>query len=184
MLYSIETTGTTAAASRVVDCHSLLHLQASKPVKACDAADAVDGLVLLSHPTIRVAAVAWGLNFGLAARAHCFAPEQRQEGRCGMRPLVLPRTSAALLVPAIVPAAVPPVMMGVEKLRAAVVEKIGVSGVLEFLAANEKVAACASAFLTADNPKHLILICSSAPPCCATRQQSATTPTAVSASCS
>jgi hypothetical protein len=59
MLYSIKITEATSAVPRVVDAHSLLHMQASKSAKACDAADVLDGLaVLQAH--IRLAAAAYG----------------------------------------------------------------------------------------------------------------------------
>ena len=44
MLYSMKLKETTAAVPRVVDAHGLLHLRATKAARACDAADAVDGL--------------------------------------------------------------------------------------------------------------------------------------------
>jgi hypothetical protein len=61
----------------------------------------------------------------------------------GKRPLVLPRTPAAPPVPAIVPTtpSAPPVTMSVEKLLTAIVDKIGVNGVLDLLAVSEKLAA-------------------------------------------
>jgi hypothetical protein len=80
----------TTAAPRVVDAHSLLHLQASKAAKACDAADACDGLIILQNPTLRVAATAWGVSLGSVARARRLPPEERDRVRYGKRPLVVP----------------------------------------------------------------------------------------------
>ena len=81
MLYSIKTTEATAAVPRVVDTHGLLHLRASKSAKACDAADAVDGLAILGNPTLRLAATAYGVSIGSVARALRLTPEQRQAVR-------------------------------------------------------------------------------------------------------
>lgn len=142
-MYRTKNLLTTTAIPRVVDAHSLLHQRASKAARACNAADVVDGLAILQNPTLRLAAVAHGVSLGSVARARQLTPEQRQAVRQGKRPLVLPRTPAAPPVPTIVPTTplAPPVTMGVEKLLAAIVEKIGVEGVLNMLAANEKVAA-------------------------------------------
>jgi len=143
MLYSMRTLETTTAPPRVVDAHSLLHLRVSKAVRACDAADLVDGLSVLQNHTLRLAAAAYGVSLGSVARARRLTPEQRLAVKQGKRPLILPRTPAAPPVPAIVPAMppVPPVTMGVEKLLAAIVDKIGVNGVLDLLAVSERVAA-------------------------------------------
>jgi hypothetical protein len=48
VLYRTDATGLATAPPRVVDCHSLLHLRAPKAVRACDAADACDELVILT----------------------------------------------------------------------------------------------------------------------------------------
>src|SRR5215813_15292271 len=108
---------TTTAIPRVVDAHSLLHVQMSKSAKACDAADVVDGLAVIQNPTLRLAAAAYGVSLGSVARARCLTPEQRQAVKQGKRPLVLPRTPAAPPVPATPP--IPSATMGVEKLLAA-----------------------------------------------------------------
>ena len=141
----------TAAVPRVVDAHGLLHLRASKAVKACDAADAVDGLVKLGNPTLRLVAAAYGVSVSYVARALRLSPEQRQAVRQRRRPLVLPRTPSAppvppalpVSVPTIVPATplVPPVVMGARERLDKIVAEIGVDGVLNMLAAAEKVAA-------------------------------------------
>jgi hypothetical protein len=67
------------------------------------------------------------------------SPEERQKVRDGQRPLVLPHTLPTLPVSSFAP--VPPITMGVEKLLAAIVAKIGTNGVLDLLAASEKVVA-------------------------------------------
>jgi hypothetical protein len=140
MLYSMKTTEATAAVPRVVDAHSLLHQRASKAAKACDAADVVDGLAVLQNLTLRLVAAAYGVSMSSVVHARRLTPEQRQAVKRSKRPLVLPRTPAAPPVPAIVPASVPPVME-VEKLLAAAVGMVGVNGVLDLLAAKERIAA-------------------------------------------
>jgi hypothetical protein len=106
MLYSMKILKTTTAAPRVVDAHSLLHLRVSKSVKACGAADVVDGHAVLQNPTLRLAAAAYGVSLGSVARARRLTPEQRQAVRNGQRPLVLPSTPTA---PPVLPfAPVPP----------------------------------------------------------------------------
>ena len=148
MLYSMNLKETTAAPPRVVDAHGLLHLRAaSKAVKACDAADAVDGLAILGNFTLKLAAVAYGVSIGSVARARRLTPEQRQAVRQGKRPLVLPRASSAppaLPVPSTAPATPPvstPVVMGPRERLAEIIAEIGVSATLDLLAATEKVAA-------------------------------------------
>jgi len=93
-----------AADVRVVDCHSLLHLRVPKAVRACDAADACDELVILSRPTLHVAAVAYGVSLWTVARARRLPPQERDQVRKGKRPIVLPRTPAPL--PVMLPVAV------------------------------------------------------------------------------
>jgi len=152
MLYSIKTAEATAAVPRVVDAHSLLHLRVSKAAKACDAADAVDGLAILGHPTLRLAATAYGVSIGSVARALRLTPEQRQAVRRNERPLILPRAPSApstppvppaLPVPSTAPATppVPPVVMGPRERLDEIVAEIGLSATLDLLAATEKVAA-------------------------------------------
>ena len=87
-----------AADVRVVDCHSLLHLRVPKAVRACDAADACDELVILGRPTLHVAAVAYGVSLWTVARARRLPPQERDQVRKGKRPIVLPRTPAPLPV--------------------------------------------------------------------------------------
>ena len=139
---AVNATALTAAAPRIVDAHSPLHLRASKGAKACDAADVVDGLAVLQNPTLRLAAAAYGVSLGSVARARRLTPEQRQAVRRGERPLVLPRTPSAppAPVPAIAPATSPAIMDTRAKL-AEIVNEIGVEATLELLAATEKVAA-------------------------------------------
>src|SRR5262249_58530018 len=114
MLYNSMKLEATAAIPRVVDAHSLLHLQASKAVQACDAADAVDGLIILQNPTQRLAAAAFGVSLASVARALRLPPEERQKVRDGQRPLVLPRALPTPPVPSFTP--VPPITLGVERL--------------------------------------------------------------------
>ena len=87
-----------AADVRVVDCHSLLHLRVPKAVRACDAAEACDELVILGRPTLHVAAVAYGVSLWTVARARRLPPQERDQVRKGKRPIVLPRTPAPLPV--------------------------------------------------------------------------------------
>ena len=94
MLYRTDATGLATAPPRVVDCHSLLHLRAPKAVRACDAADACDGLVILGSPTLHVAAVAYGISLWTVARARRLPLQERDQVRKGKRPIVIPRTPA------------------------------------------------------------------------------------------
>jgi hypothetical protein len=110
----------TATVPRVVDCHGLLHVRASKSVKACCAADAVDGLTVLQNPTIRLVAAAFGVSIGSVARARRLTPEQRQAVKQGRRPLVLPRMPS---VPPLPLAARP--IVGPQERLAAIVDEIG-----------------------------------------------------------
>jgi hypothetical protein len=91
--------GTALTPVRTVDAHSLLHQRASKSVKACDAADVVDGLAVLQNLTLRLVATAYGVSLGSVARARRLTPEQRQAVRQRKRPLLLPRTPPALPAP-------------------------------------------------------------------------------------
>jgi len=146
MLYSMQLAKTTAAVPRVVDAHSLLHMRASKATKAVDAADVLDGLVVVQNPTLRLTAAAYGVSIGSVARARRLTPEQRQAVRRGERPLILPRAPSAppaLPVPPTAPATPPvsPVVMGARERLDAIVAEIGLSATLDLLAATEKVAA-------------------------------------------
>jgi hypothetical protein len=145
MLYSMKTTSATAAVPRVVDAHGLLHLRVSKAVKACAAADAIDGLTILGHPTLRLAATAYGVSVGSVARALRLTPEQRQAVRQGKRPLVWSCDPSAPPVPTIVPATlfVPPVIMGPRECLKEIVSEIGLDATLNLLIASEKVAVAA-----------------------------------------
>jgi hypothetical protein len=133
----------TAAAPRVVDTHGLLQkTRISKAAKACDAADAVNGLTKLGNPTVRVAAVTWGICTSLVARALRLTPAQREAVRRGERPLVLPRDPS---VPATLPTApatppAPLVVMGARERFTAIVDEIGIDTALALLA-TEKIAA-------------------------------------------
>ena len=147
MLYSMKTTETTAAAPRVVDAHSPLHMRASKSAKACDAADVVDGLAVLQNPTLRLAAAAYGVSIGSVARARRLTPEQRQAVRRGERPLILPRTPSAppvLPVPPMLVMGAPmvtPVIMDARERLDEIIREIGIDATLGLLAASERVAA-------------------------------------------
>jgi hypothetical protein len=151
MLYDMRVTPTTVAVPRV-DTHSLLHWRASKAVKACAAADAVDGLAVLQNYTLRLAATAYGVSIGSVARARRLSPEQRQAVRQGKRPLILPRAPSAPSTPPIPPALpgpstapatppVSPVVMSARERLGQIVKEIGMSATLDLLAATEKAAA-------------------------------------------
>ena len=105
MLYRIGNLEATAALPRAVDAHSLLHLHKSKAARAVDAADAVDGFIVIKNPTTRLAAHAYGVSVGSVARALRLPPEEREKVRRGRRPLVLPRVSP---VQPVMPPIVPP----------------------------------------------------------------------------
>ena len=137
---AVNAIATTAAMPRVVDTHSLLNVRTSKAVKACDAADAVDGLTKLQNPTIRLAAVAYGISTTYVGHALQLTPEQRQAVRQGKRPLVLPRKPR---VPTIVPAPLPapPVTMSARERLQEIVHELGLDATLNLLAASERVAA-------------------------------------------
>jgi hypothetical protein len=138
----MRATSTTRAPPRVVDARGLLHRQTPKATRACDAADAYDGLVVLQNPTQKLLAVAYDVSVGSVARASRLTPEQRMAVRQGQRPLVLPATPSVLpIVPATPPA--PPVTMDARTKLAEVVAEIGIDGTLALLAENEneKVAA-------------------------------------------
>jgi hypothetical protein len=149
MLYSMRSMEATAAPPRVVDAHSLLHLQAPKSARACAAADLVDGLAILQGPTLRIAAAAYGVSLGSVARARRLTPEQRLAVKHGERPLVLPRTPASppKLPTAPVPPAVPttpplsPAIADAKHSLERIVRQVGFNTVLDLLAATEKVAA-------------------------------------------
>ena len=131
------------AAPRVVDSHGLLHMRVPKAAKACDAADAVDGLATLGNPTLKLAAVAYGVSIGSVARALKLTPEQRDAVRQGKRAL-LPR--APSVIPAVitpVPATPPvsPVVMGPRERLKEIINEIGFDATFNLLAASEKVAA-------------------------------------------
>ena len=141
MLYSMKITEATAAVPRVVDAHSLLHRQASKSAKACDAADVLDGLAVVQNFTLRLTAAAYGVSIGSVARARRLTPEQRQAVRKGQRPLILPATSSAPPAPVSAMPAAPPVIVGPRERLDEIVAEIGLSATLDLLAATEKVAA-------------------------------------------
>jgi hypothetical protein len=129
MLYNLRLTEATAASPRVVDAHSLLHLRSSKAARACDAADVVDGLIVLQNPTLRLAAAAFGISAGSVARAHRLSPEERNLVRRGWRPLVQPRMQP-------VPVAPSPLTSPQEQLSA-IVDQLGLDRVLNLLSAFE-----------------------------------------------
>jgi hypothetical protein len=115
-------------------------------VRACDAADALDGLVIVQNPTMRLTAVAWGVSIGTVARAKKLSSEQRQAGRRKQRPLVLPRTPAtspAPPMPSTVPATppVPPTVASARERLKEIVSEIGLDATFDLLVASEKVAA-------------------------------------------
>jgi hypothetical protein len=147
MLYSTKTMLTTAAPPRVVDAHSLLHLRSPKSVRACDAADLVDGFSRLQDPTLRIAAAAYGVSLGSVARARRLTPEQRQAVRAGRRPLVLPRVPASPPKQPVTDVPVtpinPPTIAEVQHCLADLVREVGLNTVLDLLVASERVAVAA-----------------------------------------
>jgi hypothetical protein len=130
MLYRMKHLMTTTAPPRVVDAHSLLHLKAPKSTKAVNAADAVDGLVLVQNLTLRLAAAAYGVSVGSVARAHALHPEERDEVRRGWRPLVIPPEAPVAVK--IAPAPSSP-----QERLADIVAEIGISSALTMLATLE-----------------------------------------------
>jgi hypothetical protein len=146
MLYDMKTTEAIAAVPRVVDAHGLLHKRASKSTKACDAADAADGHVIVQNPTLRLLAAAYGVSISSVVLARRLSPEQRQAVRRGKRPLFVPHAPSsppAPPMPSTVPATppVPPVVMGARERLGKIVDEIGMNAVLDLLAANERTAA-------------------------------------------
>jgi hypothetical protein len=118
-----------------VDCHGLLHLHASKAARACDAADACDGLVILGSPTLHVAAVAYGVGPGTIARARRLPPQERDRVREGKRPIVLPHTPAPIPVTLPATPVTPPVAAtALDRLADIVAELGGVTETLNALA--------------------------------------------------
>jgi hypothetical protein len=128
---------TTLPALRVIDAHSLPNRKASKAVRAVDGADILDGLLTLQNLTARLVAEAQGVSLTSLANARRLTPAQRDEVRRGQRSLVLPAKRVPLPSPAVVPASppIPRTTMGIEKLLAAIVDKVGVEGVRDLLAA-------------------------------------------------
>jgi hypothetical protein len=144
----VNTTSTMVPVPRPkVDAHGLLHKRASKAVKACDAADAADGRIIVQNLTLKLLAAAYGVSVGYVVHARRLTPEQRQAVRRGERSLILPRAPSAppaLPVPSTVLARTPvinPVIMSPRERLDAIVAEIGTDGVLNMLAAMEKVAA-------------------------------------------
>jgi hypothetical protein len=74
---------------RTVDARSLLNKKLPKAVRACGAADLLDGLAVLL-PTLRLAAKVSGISVSSVTRARRLTPEQRDAVR-RERPLSLPR---------------------------------------------------------------------------------------------
>jgi hypothetical protein len=77
-------------AIRTVDARSLLDKKIPKAVRACEAADLVDGLVVLL-PTSQLVATVSGISVTSVTRARRLTPEQRDAVRRLERPLVLSR---------------------------------------------------------------------------------------------
>jgi hypothetical protein len=111
-------------AIKVVDAHGLQNKKRSKASAACDAADLVDGLAKLQNPTIRIAALAYGVSQSYVAAALRLSPLQRSAVRNGWQPLL----------PHFMPGPKP----DPKKKLAEVVAEIGVDRTLTLLAANEK----------------------------------------------
>jgi hypothetical protein len=81
-------------AIRAIDAHSVLNRKASQAVKACDAADVLDGLATLENLTLRVVAFAYEVSVASVSAARRLTPAQRQAVRNGWCPLVLPRLAS------------------------------------------------------------------------------------------
>jgi hypothetical protein len=145
--WAVNATASTAAVPRLtVDAHSLPHMRQSKATKACNAADALDGRVAVQNLTLRLMSAAYGVSVPYISRARRLTPEQRQAVRQGQRPLVLPRALSAppaLPVPSTTPATppVPPTVMSARERLGQIVNEIGLNGVLDLLAASERIAA-------------------------------------------
>lgn len=112
----------------VIDLHSAAYRNAPKMIRACDAADWLDGLATVV-PTQQLAAYALRLSLSYVVAARRLIPEQRKAVRHSLRPLVLPRSAHVL-----------PPFTPYERL-AGVVAEIGVTAALNALAAIEKAAA-------------------------------------------
>jgi hypothetical protein len=81
-------------AIRTVDARSLLNKKIPKAVRACDAADLLDGLAVLL-PTSQLIATISGISVTSVTRARHLTPEQRDAVRRRERPLSLPRRVSA-----------------------------------------------------------------------------------------
>jgi hypothetical protein len=111
-----------------LDTRGMLHRKASQAMKACDAADILDGFATLQNPTLRVVAIALGVSIGSVVLARRLTLSQRQAVRNGWRPLRWqPRVSD---LPA------PPTAQ--ERFAGIVSELGGVAGALNELAAIER----------------------------------------------
>jgi hypothetical protein len=95
MQHRLETkVGNLFSTVKLVDAHSLPGRKMSAAAKACDAADALDGLITLVNPTLRLVAFAWGISVSYVVAAHPLTPAQRDEVRKEWRPLIWPRLTA------------------------------------------------------------------------------------------
>jgi hypothetical protein len=112
MLYSVKTAGTIPALPRVIDTHGLLHVRATKATRACNAADAIDGVTVLGRPTLKLAAAAFGVSVGYVTSALRLPPDQRQAVRRGERPLILPRAPSSIPLRASATEPVPEICTG------------------------------------------------------------------------
>jgi len=84
-------------AIKTIDAHSVLNRKASQAVKACEAADVLDGIATLQNLTLRVVAFAYEVSVASVSAARRLTPAQRQDVREGWRPLILPRFASDVL---------------------------------------------------------------------------------------
>jgi hypothetical protein len=78
---------------KTVDVRSLLKKETPKAARACDGADALDGLAVLI-PTTQLIAAVFGISRTSINRARRLTPEQRDAVRRKERPLCLPRKAS------------------------------------------------------------------------------------------
>jgi hypothetical protein len=128
MEYMPATEAVNPIAVKLVDAHSILKRKVSQATRACDAADAIDGITALQNPTLRLAAYAFGVSLAYVGAALRLSPEQREAVRNGWRPLILPRLASD----------VPALPSPQERFAGIVSELGGVAGALDELAVIER----------------------------------------------
>jgi hypothetical protein len=82
---------------RVIDAHSVPHQKAPKAVKACDAANVLDGVAMLQNLTLKLVSTAFSVSVSSIVTAQRLMPDQRTAVRRGERPLTLPATATIAL---------------------------------------------------------------------------------------